>query len=137
MKNTPLKILIADDDPDDLEYLKFLFQNHKSFEIIDCLSTGKQILDEILEKGNVPDVLITDMYMPLLTGAEAVQELLEKNAASMEIFIISTTINRTEEDKFGSNKNIKFLEKPVTLPQINDLPEIILEKLNLDNVNKI
>jgi CheY-like chemotaxis protein len=130
-------ILIADDDPDDLDYMKFLFQNHQSFEIAGCLKTGVEIVETIIDHNKIPDILLTDMYMPIMTGAEVVAELSEKSAApAMEIFIISTVINRIEEEKL-QNRHVKFLLKPTSLAEINDLPELILDHLHAKNINRI
>ena len=134
--NQPFKILIADDDTDDLHYLKFLFKNHKGFEVLDCLTSGRAVLETIQQSGKAPDVLLIDMYMPVLTGAEVVRTLLEQQEYSdTAFFIISTSINRTEEERF--NGRVHFLEKPSTLVQINDLPELLLEKMDVANINRI
>ena len=132
----PLKIIIADDDTDDLQYLNFLFKNHKRFEIIGCLTSGKSVLDTIEHSGNVPDVLLVDMHMPIMTGSEVANILLDDSTFSnMAIFIISGVINRTEEERLQGR--VHFLEKPTTLVQITDLPEVILEKMKAGNVNWI
>ncbi|MFY0481418.1 response regulator [Flavobacterium sp. PLA-1-15] len=132
----PLKIIIADDDTDDLQYLNFLFKNHKGFEIIGCLTSGKSVLDTIEHSGNVPDVLLVDMHMPIMTGSEVANILLDDSTFSnMAIFIISGVINRTEEERLKGR--VHFLEKPTTLVQITDLPEVILEKMKVGNVNWI
>ncbi|RZJ29811.1 MAG: response regulator [Flavobacterium sp.] len=137
-KSVPLKILIVDDDPDDLEYLKFIFDRNKDFEITACLEDGSAAVRHITESGNVPDVLLVDMYMPMMTGSEVVTKLSETAAAkNMNAFIISTTINRTEEENHRHNPNVKFLEKPTTLAHMNDLPGVILSHLNLPNANVI
>lgn len=134
----PLKIFVADDDPDDREFLKFLFRKNEHFELAGCFSTSAEVMSEIVEKNNIPDILLLDMYMPMMTGAEVLTELLVQNAApKLFTFIISGTINETEKEKFSANPNVKFLLKPTTLEQINDLPGIILENLNHRNNTKV
>lgn len=133
----PLKIFIADDDADDREFLKFLFEKNDSFEIVGCFESGAQVISEI-GQGNVPDILLIDMYMPRMTGTEVLTELLQDPAtANMFIFIISTTINETQQQKFIENPRIKFLAKPTTLTQLNDLPGELLESLEIGNNTKI
>lgn len=134
----PLKIVVADDDPDDRDFLRFLFRKNEHFELSGCFSSPAEVIDEIVNKSNIPDVLLLDMYMPLMTGAEVLSEILERNAApKLFTFIISGTINVAEKEKFSSNPNVKFLLKPTTLEQINDLPGIILENLNHRNNTKV
>lgn len=137
-KDIPLKILIADDDPDDLEYLKFIFDKHTSFQIVACLKEGAAVVEHISDIENKPDVLLIDMYMPLLTGSEVVNKLAALGLdQDLKMFIISTTINKKEQENLQHNNNVKFLEKPTNLPQLNDLPSVILSHLNLPDANTI
>ena len=132
----PLRIIIADDDTDDLQYLNFLFKNHKGFEIIGCLTSGKEVLEMIEQSDKIPDVLLIDLYMPIMKGSEVASTILEQPKFSdLALFIISGEVNRTEEERFKGR--VHFLAKPTTLVQITDLPELLLKKMNAGNVNWI
>jgi CheY-like chemotaxis protein len=134
----PLKIIIADDDEDDREVLKFLFNQNEKFELVECFDSGIEAIKEIMIKKNIPDILLIDMYMPLLNGTEVVKKLEESEAApEMYKFIISTQINTSEQNKYIGNPNVKFIKKPATLAEINDLPGIILDHLNINNNTKV
>lgn len=134
----PLSIIIADDDEDDRELLKFLFNQNERFELMACYSSGLEVVEEIIQKKRVPDILLIDMYMPFLTGVEVVKKIEDSGVApNMSKFIISTTINLVEQDRHIDNATVKFIEKPVSLVQINDLPGIILESLNHNNNTKV
>src|SRR6476661_2146370 len=105
----PLTIIVADDDEDDRELLKFLFNQNEKFELIGCFDSGIVALKEIIIEKNIPDVLLIDMYMPLLTGTEVVKKLDESGAApNLHKFIISTQINATEQNKHLNNPMVKF-----------------------------
>lgn len=136
--NKPLRIIIADDDEDDRELLKFLFNQNEKFEVIGCFDSGVEAIKEIMIHRNVPDILLIDMYMPLLTGTEVVKKLIDSGVGE-EIykFVISTQINSSEQNKYLDDPSVKFLKKPSNLPEINDLPGIILECLNLRNNMKV
>jgi len=134
----PLTIMVADDDEDDRELLKFLFNQNERFELIGCFDSGVDAVKEIMIEKNVPDILLIDMYMPLLTGTEVVKKLIDSNSAwDMYKFVISTQINTTEQNKYLDNPTVKFLKKPTSLAEINDLPGVILECLNLSNNMKV
>ncbi len=134
----PLTIIIADDDEDDRELLKFLFNQNEQFELVGCYESGIDAIKEIMIKKNVPDILLIDMYMPLLNGTEVVKKLEESEAApNMAKFIISTVINTTEQNKYLNNKTVKFIKKPTTLAEINDLPGDILEELHFRNKMRV
>lgn len=134
----PLTVIIADDDQDDLELLQFLFSKNENFELIGCFDSGIKVIEEIITNRNVPDILLIDMYMPIYTGTEVVNKLFESGVApNMNSFIISTTINTTEQDNYSENVTVQFLKKPVSLIEINDLPGIVLECLNHNNNTKV
>ena len=72
--------------------------------------------------------------MPLLNGTEVVKKIIESGEASnMHNFVISTQINTTDQNKYIDNPSVKFLKKPPSLAEINDLPGIILECLHFRN----
>lgn len=134
----PIKIMIADDDEDDRELLKFLFNQNEKFELIGCFESGVETVKEIIIKKNIPDVLLIDMYMPLLTGTEVVKKLIESGSApEMDKFVISTQINTAEQNKYLDDQTVKFLKKPISLAEVNDLPGVILEHLHIHNHMKV
>ena len=138
MGTKALTIIIADDDEDDRELLKFLFNQNEKFEVVGCFDSGIDAIKEIMVNKNIPDILIIDMYMPLLTGTEVIKKVEESGMApNMNKFIISTTINSAEQNNFAGNPSVKFIKKPVSLVEINDLPGIILESLNQRNHMRI
>jgi len=133
----PLKIFIADDDADDREFLRFLFEKNDRFEILGCFDSGAEVIAQI-NKGNIPDMLLIDMYMPKMTGAEVLTQLIEEgNSRNLFVFVISTTINESQQEIFSRNPRVKFLAKPTTLEQLNDLPGQLLECLKLANNTKV
>ena len=136
--NKPLTIIIADDDEDDREILKFLFNQNEKFDLIGCFDSSVETIKEIMINKNVPDILLIDMYMPLLTGTEVVKKLIDSGInLDMDKFVISTQINTTEQNKYLDNPKVRFLKKPSTLSEINDLPGIILEHLDFHNHQKV
>lgn len=123
----PLKMMVADDDEDDLELFREIFERDKRFELNKCFSSGIEVLDEISRKKNIPDVLLVDMYMPYFTGTDLVKALSELHAApTMYKFVISTTTNIAENEPQLNSPYIVFLKKPVSVQEINALPGIIL-----------
>lgn len=136
-KTLPLKILIADDDQDDLNYMNFLFQQHKGFELVGSLYNGREVIDFISKAEDIPDVVLIDSYMPLMNGVEVINQLIQSDAGrQISFFLISSTAHSMPQN-FGDASNVEFVLKPVNLIEVNDLPELILERLDLDNINKI
>lgn len=123
----PFSIMIADDDDEDRELFRAIFEQDKRFTLTGLLTSGVEVFDEVSRKKNIPDVLLIDMYMPHFTGVDVVKALSELHAApTMFKFVISTTSNISENESQLNSPYIVFLKKPVTTQEIADLPELML-----------
>ena len=71
-----MKILIVDDEPIMRNGLKVTIDwQAYGFEVLDAVANGKKALQACEEKG-VPDILITDIRMPVMDGLELTREML-------------------------------------------------------------
>jgi CheY-like chemotaxis protein len=114
------KIVIADDEPHVLRVLKLSLEK-EGYSVETC-ANGKEALAR-LEQG-YPDILITDIQMPLMTGEELCMHI-EKHMPDRN-FLIFVLTSRTEiEHRQWSREvhNLLFLEKPVSIRNL-------VEKLN-------
>ncbi len=111
------KILIADDEPHVLRVLKLSLE--KEGYAVETSNNGKEALAR-LEQSH-PDILITDIQMPLMTGEELCKHI---NAHMPERkFLIFVLTSRTEiEHREWSRdiQNLLFLEKPVSIRNLLD-----------------
>lgn len=113
----PIKILIADDEPDVLSILeKKLRQN--GYEVL-ALSKGSQILEQA--KSFAPDLLILDIGMPDADGYSVAQELRRhKGSASTPILFMTgqdldfTAVSRHVEQVGKCD----FIQKPCTFEEL-------------------
>ncbi len=129
----PFTIIIADDDDDDREEMNSVFTRNKNFEVTNTFDSGIDAIKEIMVRKNIPNVLLIDMYMPMLTGTEIIKKLIESEAApDMYKFIVSTTINTAEQNKYRNEAKVKFINKPHTTEDVARLPEIILNHIEND-----
>ena len=127
---TPFSIIVADDDEEDRDLFRDIFQHDPHFDLEGCLTSGVEVFDEIIRKKNVPDVLLIDMYMPFFSGIDLIKALDEIHAApTMYKFIISTTTNVAENEPQLRSPYVVFLKKPVSMQEINALPGVILSYL--------
>jgi two-component system, OmpR family, alkaline phosphatase synthesis response regulator PhoP len=114
------KILIADDEPDILEILKYNLTN-EGYEVV----TAKDG-DEALERARryKPDLIVLDVMMPKKTGVE-VCELLRAQAAFKETLIIFLT---AVNDEGAQIKGLEtgaddYVSKPIS-------PKVFLSRVN-------
>ncbi|MCP4766078.1 MAG: response regulator [Gammaproteobacteria bacterium] len=116
-------ILIADDELHELRVLKMSLER-EGYTVNVC-ANGQEALEIVLR--DPPDVLVTDIQMPLMTGEELCRQIDQRMPERN--FLIFVLTSRTEiEHREWSRKisNLQFLEKPVSIREL-------LEKLAVKN----
>ncbi len=74
--NKKIRIVLADDHPIMTEGLKLTISSWEEFEVIGIASDGEKAVEMSIKL--LPDLVITDMQMPKLSGAEIIRRLKEK-----------------------------------------------------------
>src|ERR1700727_3090454 len=87
MKTT---VLLADDHPSLLEAASAILKPH--FEIVGTATDGAMLVSEALRLR--PDVIVTDITMPVLNGIEAVSQLRDSGFSTTFVFL---TVHQREE----------------------------------------
>lgn len=78
-----VRILIADDHQTVLQQAVSLLQPH--FEIVGTATDGKMLADEAIRLS--PDIIVSDILMPGLTGIDAARLLRESGSSAKIIFL--------------------------------------------------
>ncbi len=106
------KILIADDEPHVLRVLKMSLEK-EDYEV-DVCANGMEALARIEQQA--PDILITDIQMPLMTGEELCQHIEEYMPNRSFLIFVLTSRTEIEHREWSRNiHNLLFLEKPVSI----------------------
>jgi len=109
------RILIVDDEPHAIRVLRLALE--KAGYVTDEACNGMQALEKI--RGNPPDLMITDIDMPLMNGSELCSRILEEMPdRKFGIFVL--TARAEDEHRFWSKTmgNLDFLEKPVSIRRL-------------------
>lgn len=120
MDNKARKVLIADDEPDILEILKYNLSN-EGYEVV----TAKDG-DEALEKARrtQPDLIVLDVMMPKKTGVEVCQILRAQQAFKETLIIFLTAVSDEGTQIKGLETGADdYVSKPVS-------PRVFLSKVN-------
>ena len=109
------RVLIADDEPDMLKYLKS--QLSVNFQVIEAVD-GQQAVEKASQF--LPDVIVCDMMMPEKNGLEVCRELRERTS-TRSIPILLLTARADEETKLaalsaGAND---FITKPFSMTELS------------------
>lgn len=107
-------LLIADDEPEMLSFLRSQLMDH--FQIIEA-TDGQQAIDKASQF--MPDVILSDMMMPIKDGLQVCQELRGKTS-TRNIPILLLTARADEKSKIESLKAgaTDFVGKPFSLTEL-------------------
>jgi len=86
MNNETIKVVLADDHPFARSGVKSLIDKPDSIEVVAEASSGMEALELVKEKK--PDVLISDISMPTLSGLE-LAEIISKEYPRTKVLILS------------------------------------------------
>ena len=78
-----IRILLADDHPGFPKLVESMLE--PAFEIIGSVSNGRSLVDTAMELK--PDVVVTDISMPILNGIEAAAQLRKSGCESKIVFL--------------------------------------------------
>jgi len=120
MENTSKKILIADDEPDIIEFLQYNLE--KNGYIVVSAENGKEALSVALKEK--PDLILLDIMMPEMDGVEVCRELREKPEFADTIIAFLTARNEDYSQIAGFEVGADdYITKPVK-------PRVLLARIS-------
>lgn len=125
------KILIIDDDTDDVEILSDAFRS-SGVDSVHYVHTAMQAfmyLEQIVPQG-LPKLIVTDMYMPGMTGAEFIKDLKGMDTYKhIHAIILSSVKNEQEIEKYRLMGVEDYLIKPSSYEEYKQVAQYISSKL--------
>jgi CheY-like chemotaxis protein len=120
-QNKSKKILLADDDLIN----RFLLVNslkRLGFEV-EVASDGQELYDKFFDKNLIPDLLITDINMPIMNGDEVIRKIRKSGHPNAEISIIAYSGDGGKEKihKFLRNGMNDFFIKGSEITHLENL----------------
>ena len=126
-----LSLLYVEDDLNTSEELEYFLQN--KVKKLYVAKNGQEGL-ELFEKYQ-PDLIITDIQMPIMTGIKMIK-LIKQNNTNVPIVII-TAFNDTDYLFEAIKLNVtNYLTKPLNLFALSNVLSSIAKNINLENENK-
>lgn len=106
------KILITDDEPHVLRVLKLSLEK-EGYQVQAC-SNGEEALAVLRQQQ--PDVLITDIQMPRMTGEQLCKQIAQEMPNREFLIFVLTSRTEIEHREWSREiNNLMFLEKPVSI----------------------
>jgi two-component system chemotaxis response regulator CheB len=90
-----IKVLIVDDSPTVLVYLKHLFNSTGTLEVIGSACNGKKAVEFV--RHTRPDIITMDVRMPVMDGFEATREIMSTDP--IPIVILSANFDPVEVEQ--------------------------------------
>ena len=129
-----MRIVLVEDEPSAIRYLRSIIELRCSgFEIVDTAENGAEGIEKVrLLK---PDMVITDIKMPVMDGIELVSHIKEEFP-----FIYAVVVSGYQDFEYakGAIKYgvVDYLLKPVNPSQLKRLLDSTLEKLEREYYDK-
>ncbi|MEM0989051.1 MAG: response regulator [Pseudomonadota bacterium] len=105
----PKRILLAEDEPNIVETLRFLLQR-AGFDVLVC-ANGREALATV--QSHPPDVLILDMMLPEISGLEILRQIrAHHSAAATPVLMLTAKGQRVDRERAEEAGADIFLTKP-------------------------
>ena len=106
------RILVADDEAHITMVLKLYLERAGYF--VETATNGKAALEALGRI--VPDAVITDIQMPVMSGRELCQAIEKAHPArTFPILVMTSRTDREEREWTSAMRLLEFLEKPVSM----------------------
>lgn len=120
MRPEDIKILLIEDNPDDVELTLMAFKKHNLANHITVARDGEEALDIIFQNSQEsagelrPDLILLDLKLPKVDGMEVLRQIKE-NSETKVIPVIILTSSKEENDLVGSYRlgANSYIRKPV------------------------
>ncbi|SMP69530.1 Response regulator receiver domain-containing protein [Neorhodopirellula lusitana] len=107
-----LRLVIADDEDDIRQGLSRLLDK-LGYEVVADASNGRELVE--LCRKLVPDLVLTDIRMPFMSGIQAANELSKTHAIP---FIVMSSFERPNDEELDCKSVADYLVKPVRVPDL-------------------
>lgn len=105
---------------------------NKGYNVLeaDCAESALEIVNE---KGDMIDIIVTDVVMPGMSGTEMVEEIYKKYP-TIKVIFVSGYAEDTFLKAYGEDREFNFLSKPYTLKQLaTKVKEVLKNEISSGN----
>ncbi|TWT60051.1 response regulator [Rubinisphaera italica] len=115
-----MKIVVADDEPDMREYFLRML-THLGHEVLAIAKDGEELV-RICQLES-PDLIITDLNMPVMNGDKAIELIWDK----MKIPVVIVSAFQCPEDLLLNTPHppLRYLNKPINRIQLKEVLDSI------------
>lgn len=124
----PLKILLVEDDIDDIELLEGALNDNSVVYDMEVLMEGDLVYPYLTNCSILPEIIILDFNLPKVHGRDILIQIKSRDNLKHIPVVVLTTSSAKEDMNFAlENGASKFITKPTNINDLNKAIETILE----------
>ena len=116
-----IRVIIVDDTEIIVKTLELYLNECENVEIVGTASNGQEAYD--LYKDKKPNVILTDMQMPIMTGLELIEKITKEDKEEIRTVLITGESLPSVYEKTHELGIEKIIKKPFTKEQIVEMVE--------------
>jgi CheY-like chemotaxis protein len=126
-----VKVLLIEDDLDDVELLEDTFKDNGLAYQLDVINDGSDAIQHLNNCTIYPDIIILDFNLPKVHGRDILMEIKSLNAfKNIPVLILTTSSAKEDMDYAYKNGANRFLIKPTNVSQIKEMYAVIVELID-------
>ena len=107
-RRSAVRVLIADDEPQFVELVEALLAGEEEIEVVASAQDGQEAVE--LARAHDPDVIVMDIWMPVIDGIEATRQIHRDNP-NARILILTGSSTSADVDRSRTAGVAGFLTK--------------------------
>lgn len=120
--NKIIKILLIEDDYDDIELLQDALQEQSIPHKMHVIKDGGQVAGYLKNSTEVPDVIVMDLNLPKVHGREIIKTIKSLEPfKEIPLLILTTSSSQNDMNYAYKEGASRYLIKPTTLPGIREV----------------
>jgi CheY-like chemotaxis protein len=117
-----LKILLIEDDRDDVELFSQALEDNGISHSVDLLRDGLAIVRYTEELTNtLPDLIVMDFNLPLMHGRDVLIHIKNSKLKNVPLVVLTTSSAEADKKYVYSNGGDKFITKPSSMEEIKKM----------------
>ena len=131
-----LRIAVVEDDGDDSDFFCTALQEKYTDLDIQVFGAGDHFLNFIQSGETLPDLVVTDLRMPLVSGFDVISALRNNNdSKDIPIMVLSTSSSQEDKEKAAAMGVLAYFVKPYTYREYSEITDEIMEKIRRKKVD--
>ena len=124
---SPLKLLLIEDDMDDVELLKEAFSDNNVEYEMEVIMEGDRVKPFLQNAEFIPTIIIMDLNLPKTDGKEILKDIKLTDAfKNIPLIVFSTSSSKEDIEYAYSLGANKFITKPTTIAGWNETIEVVI-----------